>query len=489
LVVVLALFAAALIAAESDHYKLVTLPVPDGVRLEVSGLEKLPGGRIAIATRNGDVWFAGNVYDADPARVDYHRFASGLHEPLGLAFREGALFLMQRSELTRLRDTDGDGLADEYATIAKGWGVTGNYHEYAYGPKFTRDGMMWVTLNQTIGEKIMRDDRWRGWSLLVRPDGSWTPMSAGMRSPSGLGFNAAGDPFYTDQQGNWVPTNSLHHMRKGAFHGHPESLRDAVRPESPVKAPARIPAGIPIPEAAKEIPGLLPAVWFPYRKMGMSATDVVLDDTGGRFGPFNGQLFVGDFTLSLVMRVFLEKVDGQYQGACFPFRQGFDSAVVRMVFGADGSMFAGLTNRGWHSLGTRSFGLQRLVFTGKTPFDLKSMESHANGFDLEFTLPVSAKDASAAASYSMSSYTYLYHATYGSPAILERTLRIASAKQTAPTRVRLEIEGLREGFVHELNFPGVRSVSGEPPLHDAAYYTLNRIRREPERLDRVGALH
>lgn len=476
MVVPFLLAAAILSAAEADHYRLVTIPVPAGIRMEVSGLDRLPDGRIAAATRNGDVWFVDNAYGEDLSKVRFHRFAFGLHEPLGLAAHDGALYLMQRSELTRLRDTDKDDVADEYITVAKGWGVTGNYHEYAYGPKFTRDGRMWVTLNQSIGQKITRDDRWRGWSLLINPDGSWVPMSAGMRSPSGLGLNAEGDAFYTDQQGNWVPTNSLHHMRKGAFHGHPESLRDADRPESPVKKP-EIPAGISITEAAKRIPGLLPAIWFPYRKMGMSATDVLLDDTGGKFGPFGGQLFIGDFTLSLVMRVFLEKVDGAYQGACFPFREGFDSAVVRMTWGKDGSMFAGLTNRGWNSLGTRSYGLQRLDYTGKMPFEILKMESHASGFDIEFTMPVDPKRASDPASYAMSSYTYLYHSTYGSPEIETLQHRIVAAKPVGPARVRLEVEGLREGYVHELHAVGVRSAGGMAPLHDAAYYTLNRIRR------------
>ena len=64
-----------------------------------------------------------------------------------------------------------------------------------------------------------------------------------------------------------------------------------------------------------------PAVWLPYRKMGQSPTDVMLDDSGGKFGPFDGQLFVGEFTQASVNRVYLEKVGGEYQGACFPFRR------------------------------------------------------------------------------------------------------------------------------------------------------------------------
>lgn len=316
--VLLSCFAAVAFAqTEDDFYKRITIPVADGIKLEVSGLETLPDGRIAAATRKGEVWILDHAYDDPPVKVKFQRFAFGLHEPLGLVWRDGSFLLMQRTELTRLRDTNHDGAADEYLTVAKGWGVTGNYHEYAYGPKLDPAGNMWVTLNSSIGEKLTPEDQWRGWSLRIRPDGSWTPVSAGMRSPSGLGVNVAGDVFYTDQQGNWVPTNNLHHIRRGVFHGHPDSLKDCARPESTLSRP-EIVQGIPITEAAKRISRfVLPAIWFPYRKMGMSATDVVTDRTGGRFGPFGDQLFVGDFTLSLVMRVWLEKVAGEYQGSCF----------------------------------------------------------------------------------------------------------------------------------------------------------------------------
>jgi glucose/arabinose dehydrogenase len=462
---------------EDLYYKRITIPVPEAIKLEVSGLETLPDGRIAAATRKGEVWIIDNAYEEPPARVKFQRFAFGLHEPLGLAWRDNSLLAMQRTELTRLSDRDRDGEADVYETVAKGWGVTGNYHEYAYGPKLDGTGNMWVTLNSSIGARLNNEDQWRGWSLLIQPDGTWKPVSAGMRSPSGIGLNTAGDVFYTDQQGNWVPTNNLHHIREGVFHGHPDSLKDCARPEATVSRPPEIPQGIAIPEAARRIPNLvLPAVWFPYRKMGMSATDVALDATGGRFGPFTGQLFVGDFTLSLVMRVWLEKVGGEYQGVCFPFREGFDSAVVRLGWGKDGSMFAGLTNRVWNSLGTRSYGLQRLVWTGKTPFEILTMSSRPDGFVLEFTHPVDPQTAADPASYRMSSYTYLYHETYGSPEIETKELKVAAATAAPDGKsVYLQVEGLREGYVHELHLPGVRSRNAEPLLHPAAYYTLNRV--------------
>ena len=464
--------------SEDDYYKMVTLPIPKDLKLEVSGLALLPDGRVATAIRKGEVWIAGNVYDDPPTDVTYRQFASGLHEPLGLAYKDGDLYLVQRTELTRLRDADKDGRADEYLTVAKGWGVTGNYHEYAYGPKFDPAGNMWITLNSGLGKKpIPTDDAWRGWSLKVSPEGSWKPVSGGMRSPSGIGINGESDAFYTDQQGRWVPTNSLSHMRGGVFHGYADALKHCNRPGATFEHSDPMPQGLSYPEAVEQIPPLKPpAIWFPYRKVGMSATDIVLDATEGRFGPFAGQLFVGDFTLSLISRVFLEKVNGEYQGACFVFREGFESAVLRMAFGEDGSLFVGMTNRGWHSLGTRSFGFQRLVWTGETPFEIKTFEARPDGFELSFTKKTDPTITADPSSYQLSSYTYYYHQTYGSEEIGTKTLTVRTATVSPDRlRVRLVIDGLRNGYVHELHATGIRSTSGEKLLHSTGYYTLNAI--------------
>ncbi len=402
----------------------------------------------------------------------------------------GDLYLTQRSELTRLRDTDGDDVADEYLTVAKGWGVTGHYHEYAYGPKLDGEGNLWITLNIGLGLKGdqlkrvipnaalgYRQGLWRGWGMIVTPDGELKPVCAGMRSPSGLGANAEGDMFYTDQQGNWVATNSLHHMRAGAFFHHVEALASMDQPGSTIHGVDKVPGGLPLPEALKQFPQLRPpAVWFPYKKMGQSATDIVLDESGGKFGPFDGQLFVGEFTQAGINRVFLEKVNGEYQGACFPFRLGFASAVLRLVQGQDGSLFVGLTNRGWSSLGEASYGLQRLVWTGKTPFEIKEMRAMPDGFELVFTMPVDPATAGDTDSYRMSSHTYFYHSTYGSDEIQKQTPTIRSAEVSEDrTRVRLRVDGLRKYFVHELEAAGVRNAAGQPLRNAEAYYTLNAI--------------
>ncbi len=155
--------------------------------------------------------------------------------------------------------------------------------------------------------------------------------------------------------------------------------------------------------------------------MGQSASGIDCDLSGGKFGPFAKQLFVGDQTHSTVMRVFLEKVNGRYQGACFPFRSGFGSGNVPMRFAPDGSLIVGGTNRGWGSRGPKPFALERLVWTGKTPFEIHEMHAKPDGFELTFTQPVDPKTAGDPKSYSMKTFTYIYRAEYGSPEVDQTT--------------------------------------------------------------------
>jgi hypothetical protein len=176
------------------------------------------------------------------------------------------------------------------------------------------------------------------------------------------------------------------------------------------------------------------------------------------------------------MRVFLEKVNGRYQGACFPFREGFDSGNLSLQFAGDGSLFVYGTARGWGSRGGRPYALQRLVWTGKTPFEVKEMRAAADGFDLLFTAPVDAKSAADPASYTLESYTYIYQGSYGSPEVDHTAPVIKSVVVSAGgLAAHMAVDGLAPGHVHELHLAGVRSAAGEPLLHDAAYYTLNAV--------------
>lgn len=448
-----------------------------GITLEVSGMDWLADGRLAVCTRKGDVWIISNPHAAKAADVGYKLFASGLHEPLGLRVEGDSLLVMQRTELTRLRDTDGDGEADEYLTDARGWNVSGAYHGYAYGPKRDGKGNDWMTLNVDMGDHANNKIGWRGWAVIKGADGTVIPMCAGFRSPCGLGANREGDMFCVDQQGTWVPATPVFHLRKGIFTLNPEGLDSQKRPESPLHMAAPVPNKVPYPEAIHAVPQMVPpAVWLPYNKAGRSGTDIALCDAGGKFGPFDGQLMIAEFTDAKINRVFLEKVDGEYQGAAFPFIGGFASGIVRLSFSKEGDLFVGMTSRGWSSLGTRAYGLQRVHWNGKTEFAIKEMHAQSDGFTLVFTEPVDAATAGNPASYAMSSYTYLYSSAYGSDEIDGQTLKITSAEVSADKlSVRLKVDGLRALYVHELHADGVTTANGAKLAHANAFYTLNKI--------------
>ena len=449
----------------------------DGLALEVSGMDWTADGKLALTIRKGEVWLLDGVLAPKPDRVTYQLFASGLHEPLGL-LRDGKdLLVTQRTETTRLRDTNGDGVADEYLTAGAGWNVSGSYHGYAYGPKRDGLGRLWVTLNVDMGDHSDNRAPWRGWGGVLGEGGRFIPMVAGLRSPCWLGANLAGDMFCVDQQGTWIPTTPIYHLRAGAFFLNPEGIASEKLPASPVRLSAKLPEKRPYPEALKALPEMrAPAVWMPYNKMGRSGTDLAVCAAGGRFGPFDGQMFVAEFTDAKVSRVFMEKVDGEYQGACFPFVGGFAAGIVRLSFAPDGSLMVGMTSRGWSSLGTKAYGLQRLRYTGVVPFAIKEMKARPDGFELTFTKPVDKVRAADVASYRMTSHTYLYSGAYGSEEIQVAPNAIVSAQVAADgLGVRLKVDGLREHHVHELHADGLRSVGGEALDHADAYYTLNRL--------------
>lgn len=464
---------------ENDIFPIYSVAIPQDIALEVGGMTFMPNDRLAVCTRHGDVWIISNPYSKNGTKPVYTLFASGLHEALGLNFIKGDLYVTQRAELTRLRDLDGDGVADQYSTMYT-WPLAGNYHEYAYGPILDKDGNMVLTLNLGwigFGESL---SKWHGWMLKLTPDFKMKPFAAGFRSPAGFALNSAGDIFYAENQGDWVGSGNVTHIEEGDFVGNPAGLIWSNEPGSPVKLQKKdIPdTGEPKFDVAKRLPGLkTPSVWIPHTVMGNSTSGILNYDDKGYMGPFKGQLFVGDQSQSKINRIFLEKVKGVYQGIVFPFRKDFSSGVFRMDWGSDGSMFVGMTSRGWSSTGKGLFGLQRMAWSGITPFEMKTVKAQPDGFEIEFTKPVDVKTARDAESYKVMTFTYKYHHIYGSPAINQGNCPIKAIVVSADRmKVRLVLDSLKEGYVHEIRAEGIKADSAALPLlHNFGYYTLNRI--------------
>lgn len=464
-----------LVADEAAHYSLSEIPIPEGVYLEVGGIEILPGNRIAVSSRRGDIYVVEGAFTDDPDDDKWIPWAIGLHEVLGLAWKDGALYATQRPEVTRMVDEDGDWRADVFESVSSAWGINGDYHEYAFGSRHDKDGNIWVVLCLTGSGGASSD--FRGWAVRVTPDGKMIPTCSGIRSPGGIGENHLGDLFYCDNQGPWNGTSSIKHLKPGSFTGNPTGnkyyeLTKAIgpQPESPK-------SGSRFQIEAERIPEYVPpAVLFPHGALSNSPAGIACDTTSGKFGPFKNQLFVSEQTKSRVIRVDMEKVNGVYQGAAFVFRDGFGSGNVAIRMAPDGTLFNGGTNRGWGSTGKKPYALERVNYTGSLPFEILTMRAQPDGFVLTFTEAADKASAGDVASYKMEAYTYIYQSSYGSPVVDKSTPKITAAEVAADGKsVRLKVEGMVKGHVHQLGAPGVKNSSGDGLLHATGYYTLNQI--------------
>ncbi|WP_316814630.1 c-type cytochrome [Pedobacter nyackensis] len=486
---------------EEDFFKIMKVRMPEGPVLEVGGLVTLPNGDLGISTRRGDVFIVENPTSNRPY---FRKFATGLHEILGIAYKDGAIYVAQRGELTKLMDKNMDGKADVYETIYA-WPLSGHYHEYSFGPKIANDGSFFVTANVAFG-----DEEWwraesrvpmRGWVMNITEDGNMKPWAVGVRSPAGLNV-IDGQLYYTENQGDWVGSGGVWKVNKGDFMGHPAGLVWTKRPDSPVKLSSefffskvderriknengryikpenRVNENFKtLFDMKKEFPELrMPSVWLPYGILGISSSEP-LKIPKGNFGPFEGQLLVGDQGMSIISRVFLEEVNGEEQGAAFLFRSGFRSGVLRMAWGQDGSLFVGETNRGWGSAGDANEGLERLVYNNKTPFEMKAVRAMPDGFEIEFTSPVDLKSANDLASYNVESFIYKYHPVYGSPPVNTETLKVKGVKVSADgLKARIVVDNLRKYYIHTIKVDGVREKQNfYSVVHPVAYYTLNNI--------------
>lgn len=468
---------------EPRFYRLETIPVPKEIILEVGGMTFTADGTLMICTRRGEIW----AKQAD----QWHLFAAGLEEPLGIwPGKPGEFFVGQKCELTRLEDLDGDGTADLFETITDAWEYSGQMYEWTFGPVRDSSGNLWAALScwfyprvsyprppysgwevpPPLGVAPNPKTAWRGWLVKVTPQGEFVPWATGFRSPNGLGFSPEGELFVTENQGEYFGANPVQHISRGVFFGFPTGLfwDQSVTQD---------PFAISLPELDRR--RKLSALQLPYGPMGQSITQPLWDLTGGKFGPFGGQMFVGDQTKCTIMRCVLEKVDGEYQGVAFPFRAGFQCGNNRIAFAPDGSLYAGQTDRGWGSIGGRPYGLQRLVWTGEVPMEIQTMKLTQKGFDLVFTKPVNPQTARDPSIYSLEHFHYHYHRLYGSPQVANTPVPVQSVNISEDRRrVSLILPELVAKKIYELRIRGLTAEDGMELLHPDAYYTLNRLVKE-----------
>lgn len=458
---------------EREFFPIVSIPLPEGTVLESGAFAVLPDGRVAVGTRHGEIYLMSGI-DAPKPTPRFHQFASGLDEIFGLTWIDNAFRVTQSCELTRVSDSDGDGVADRFETISDAWGYA-NYHEYAFGSKLDSEGNQFVALG--LSASYYSNALNRGFIMKVAPDGKTTAFASGLRSPGGIGFDEHGSLFYVESQGPWNCSCSLKAVSPNSFHGHPASFH--WYPYSPELGPVPMTpnSGSRIVDERNRVKQLVPyAVIFPYIRMGRSITAFNVDRTGGKFGPFENQMFLGDYTQSILMRSTTEQINGVWQGACYPFREGLSTGILNVEFTPEGKLLCGGTNRGWPVRGIKPFALERVEWSGKMPFEINRITIAPNGFHISFTKPVESVTGNSKAAYGIGAFTHPYHSGYGGPEIDKRKPEIQSITLADDgLSARITLDKLERGFVYEFDLAGVRSRDGDELLHRNAYYTVNEV--------------
>lgn len=476
-----------------DYYTIKNISSPVGVDNQIGGLTALRDGRLAACFKSGEI----EIYT--PETYSWTLFASGLQLPLGLLEEEdGSLLTMQWTELTRISDSDGDGTADHYETVCNDFGLTGNYHEFAYGPARDSKGNLYVALNAASNGAGIREnirgpwnpiglkralmgnpENWndhklaagrmysrvpyRGCVLKITPDGTSSVFAYGFRSPDGIGVDSQDRLWVTDNQGDWRGTSPLYHVTEGNFYGHPASLVWK-------KGWTRDPLEVPVEELEKmRTPA---AALFPQGELANSPTQPINTIDPALFGLPKGELLIGEMNQPQLVRFLPEEVDGTVQGTLIPFLASPDLGIGnhRLSFDQKGNLWIGKTHLKWAG----SEGLKQVTWNGEHPFLVTGVSLLENGFAITFnralgkTLPAMG----------VSSHTYNYHADYGSPKVDLKPLPIKGQELSSDRKtLTLILPEIAPRRLHTIDLKGITDEIGAPLMGDVLRYNVVKTRR------------
>jgi len=431
---------------------------PETFLPKVSGMDFMSDGRLVVTTWDavGGVYLLEGVQTGDPSKIKVKLIAKGLAEPLGVKVVNDTIFVLQKQELTKLVDTDGDDIIDEYQCFAKGWKASANFHEFAFGLAY-KDGHFYATLAIAIlpgGASARPQIPDRGKVLKIsHKDGSIEFIARGLRTPNGIALGPDNELFVADNQGDWLPASKILHVKPNAFFN--SYAVDSI--------------------AVANMPVQQPVVWLPQDEIGNSPTQPALLNVG----PYKNQLIHGDVCYGGLQRVFVEKVNGDYQGCVFKFTQGLEAGTNRLSWGPDGALYVGgIGNPGnWGQEGKFWYGLQRMEYNGISAFEMLAVRAKANGMEIEFTEPLPEGQGWDVAHYQVQQWWYKPTIEYGGPKIDQENLTVKSASvSTDRKKVFLELAGMKPGHVVYIRLRNLPlSEMGHELWTTETWYTLNNI--------------
>ena len=359
----------------------ITVPYknPHNALMFTTGHDFASNGDCYVCTAHGDVWKVTGI-DAELKAVKWHRFATGLYQPLGLRVVKDEIYVLGRDQITRLHDKNNDGEADFYEAFNNDIMIGGGGHSYATCLETDPAGNFYFI-------RCAEGTPHGGVVLKVTADGSkLSVVATGFRNPNGLGVGPNGVITAADQQGGWVPETRLDVIRPGGFYGFMPSHKRKVAPTTYDP----------------------PLMWIP-RVLDNSAGGQVWVPKG-KWGPLGGELLHFSYGRCTMMHIVRDGANG----GAVPLGGRFLSGACRGRFNPkDGHLYVtGLL--GWQTSAIRDGCLQRVRFTGEALRQPIGMKIHANGIRLTFTTALDKKIADDIDSWAAEQWNYKWTAAYGS---------------------------------------------------------------------------
>lgn len=376
----------------------IALPVDNPWRalLFCSGHGFLADGSAYVCTMQGDVWHVSGISGPPEANqtAKWRRFASGLHQPLGLVVANDLVYVMCRDQLVALHDRNRDGEADFYQCFCNSFVTSQGGHDFICGLERDSAGNFYTASSNQGLLKIFAD----GNTVQV--------LATGFRNPDGLGLWPDGTLTVPCSEGDWTPATMIAAIP-------PQHLTTDIRQES------LTPPHFGYPGRANGIVPNLPWLYFP-RGVDNSAGGQVWVDSD-RWGPLRDQVIhlsfgAGSHFLLLADRIEQPNTElpAWVQGAAVPLVGDFSSGVHRGRFNpADGQLYVtGMS--GWGTYTPDDGCFQRVRYTGAPVILPIGIKIYADGIWLKFpqSLPKSVEDASA---HFAQAWNYRYSSSYGSP--------------------------------------------------------------------------
>jgi hypothetical protein len=434
----------------------LTLPENNRWRswMRLTAFDFFSDGRAAVTTWNGDVWLVSGIDDS-LQNVRWKRFAAGLFDPLGLKILRDELYVLERHQITRLRDLNGDDEADAFDCVNSAAGVSPSYHAFAMDLQADKEGNFYYT---RAGQRVDPAFPLNGGMVRVSADGSRAELIAhGLRAANGMSVGPTGEITCCDNQGNWIPSGRLNLVEPGKFYGYvPHAHGMSTQSFAP------------------------PLCWIPQSLDNSGGGQVWV--TSSNWAPaLQGALLHTSYGMGTLFAVLWEKVDGVPQGGVVKFPLAFDSGIQRARFHPrDGQLYVvGL--KGWQTKGVKDGAFQRVRYTGQPLRMPTALHVRADGLELTFSEPLDRASAQDPQNYSLEQWNYQWSEKYGSddysvadPSRKGRDrVEIPRVQLLAPSRILVEVPSLRPVMQMRLRISA--KFADGTPAECEVFPTINRV--------------